>query len=155
MASIEIREGRSGVSFRVSWRLEDGRQQSRSFRIISLAADCRSRLTLKIAQRMVRAGYPAARLITVRPPTPVSKVRSRWSRSEGIREPRCPTSNPCARRRVQRGRRSSERRAANRSARRTPRLDRRRVNWSTHQSRSTLKPSRSTLKPSRSDNIAS
>lgn len=32
MASVEVREGKSGLSFRVSWRLEDGRQQSKSFR---------------------------------------------------------------------------------------------------------------------------
>ena len=44
MASIEVREGRSGVSFRVSWRLEDGRQQSRSFRSRAEAKAFRSEL---------------------------------------------------------------------------------------------------------------
>lgn len=32
MASLEVRRGSSGPSFRVSWRLEDGRQRSKSFR---------------------------------------------------------------------------------------------------------------------------
>ncbi len=44
MASIEVREGRSGASFRVSWRLEDGRQQSRSFRSRAEAKAFRSEL---------------------------------------------------------------------------------------------------------------
>jgi len=44
VASIEVREGRSGVSFRVSWRLEDGRQQSRSFRSRAEAKAFRSEL---------------------------------------------------------------------------------------------------------------
>jgi integrase len=44
VASIEVREGRSGPSFRVTWRLEDGRQQSKSFRSRAEAKAFRSEL---------------------------------------------------------------------------------------------------------------
>lgn len=48
MASIRVRDGSSGRSFRVLWRLEDGRQRSRSFR--SRAAAKSFRIELEAAQ---------------------------------------------------------------------------------------------------------